>query len=50
MFEGYKQALAAKPQPYSQWFAHAVEKGQLRGDALKATIQSFFSAPACHQP
>lgn len=50
MYEGYKQARAAKPQPYSEWFAQAVEKGQLRGSALEATIRSFFSSPACHQP
>lgn len=49
LYEGYKRALAAHPQPYSDWFAQAVEKGLLRGSALKATIQSFFSEPACHQ-
>ena len=50
MYEGYKQALAANPQPYSRWLVRAVEKGRLQGNALKATIQSFFSAPACRQP
>ena len=50
LYEGYGQAVATHPRPYSQWFTQAVEKGQLRGSALKATIQTFFSSSDCGQP
>jgi hypothetical protein len=48
LYVGYKRAAAEAPLPYSQWFIGAVQGGQLRGSALKETIQSFFSAPGCH--
>lgn len=50
LYLGYKRADAETPEPYSQWFIGAVRSGQLRGSALKETIQSFFSVPACHNP
>jgi len=50
LYAGYKRAYAKIPQPYSQWFIAAVQSGQLRGSALKETIQSFFSTPICHNP
>ena len=48
LYVGYKREDAEAPRPYSQWFIGAVQNGQLRGSALKDTIQSFFSMPACH--
>jgi hypothetical protein len=50
LYVGYKRAQSETPQPYSRWFASAVEGGQLRGSALKETIQSFFSSPDCRRP
>jgi hypothetical protein len=47
IYVDFKQALAQSPQPFSQWFIHAVDDGQLRGDPLRKTVGSFFSAPAC---
>jgi hypothetical protein len=47
IYTDYKEALAKAPEPYSQWFVHAVEDGQLRGDNLKQTVQRFFAAPGC---
>jgi hypothetical protein len=48
LYLGYKRALAERSQPYSDWFTTAVESGQLRGGALKQTVQSFFTSPECH--
>jgi hypothetical protein len=39
----YKHALNQSRQPYSKWFVHAVESGDLRGDKLQNTIGDFFS-------
>lgn len=50
LYAGYKQVLTQVPQPYSTWFAAAVESGRLRGPALKDAIASFFSRPDCTQP
>jgi hypothetical protein len=47
IYTDYKQASSQKPEPYSQWFVHAVEDGQLRGTNLRKTIDSFFSS-VCH--
>jgi hypothetical protein len=40
----YKQALKQESQSYSHWLVHAVANGQLRGEELQRTINSFFSA------
>jgi hypothetical protein len=51
LFMGYRRTQSeTQPLPYSRWFTGAVEGGQLRGSALKETIQSFFSSPDCHRP
>jgi hypothetical protein len=50
IYAGYKQALSQAPQPYSQWFAHAVEDGQLRGDSLQNTVKAFFSPDYSQHP
>jgi hypothetical protein len=50
MYVGYKQTASEAREPYWQWFTRAVENGRLRGTNLKETVQSFFSATACHQP
>ncbi len=50
MYVGYKGAASETAEPYSQWFARAVESGRLRGSNLKETVQSFFSASGCQQP
>ena len=42
LYVGYKRALAEGTRTYSGWFAGAVESGQLRGTALKETIQVFL--------
>jgi hypothetical protein len=42
IYVSYKQALSQHPEPYSQWFAHAVEDGQLRGPNLQRAIRKFF--------
>jgi hypothetical protein len=49
MYGEYKQELAKAPVTYSQWFTRAVESGELRGNRLKETVQSFFAGAACHQ-
>lgn len=49
LYVGYRRTASETPQPYSQWFSRAVESGQLRGRALKETVQSFFSTPGCDQ-
>jgi hypothetical protein len=28
---------------YSEWFIHAVENGELRGDKLRTAVKKFFS-------
>jgi hypothetical protein len=48
MYVGYKKRESEKPEPYSNWFAGAVENGQLRGPRVKETVESFFADPACH--
>jgi hypothetical protein len=48
MYTDYKQAFSVTPEPYSQWFTHAVQDGQLRGRNLQETVQSFFSPTHCH--
>jgi hypothetical protein len=48
IYTDYKQATSQKPEPYSQWFARAVEDGQLRGTNLQKTLDAFFSAVDCH--
>ena len=40
----YKQALTQGAQPYSKWFVHAVESGDLREDQLQTAVKDFFSA------
>jgi len=42
IYVSYKQALAQHPEPYPQWFVHAVENGQLRGASLQKTVRKFF--------
>jgi hypothetical protein len=42
IYVSYKQALAQHPEPYSQWFVHAVENGQLRGPSLQKAVTRFF--------
>jgi hypothetical protein len=49
IYVDYKAALAKQPETYSRWFTDAVNNGQLRGAKLKATVDSFFSAPECQQ-
>jgi hypothetical protein len=46
IYTDYKQAFSQTPQPYSRWFVHSVQDGQLRGTKLQETIHSFFSN--CH--
>jgi hypothetical protein len=46
IYTGYKAALQRGPETYSDWFVHAVEKGELRGDKLQATVKNFFAEPA----
>jgi hypothetical protein len=48
MYTDYKQASSLTPEPYSQWFIRAVQGGQLRGNNLQQTVQSFFSPIHCH--
>jgi hypothetical protein len=48
IYTDYKEATAKTPEPYSRWFVDAVEHGQLRGENLKKTIDSFFSFTSCH--
>jgi hypothetical protein len=48
LYTDYKQASSSKPEPYSQWFVHAVQDGQPRGANLQQTVQSFFSQSHCH--
>src|ERR1700723_932760 len=48
IYTDYKQASSSDPQPYSRWFVHAVQDGQLRGSNLQKTAQSFFSSTHCH--
>ena len=48
MYMGYKEASSKTRESYSQWFTHAVQDGQLRGNNLQETVQSFFSPTHCH--
>src|ERR1700691_1751000 len=48
IYVDYKQASSFNPEPYSQWFVRAVKDGQLRGNNLQQTVQSFFSSTDCH--
>ncbi len=43
IYVGYKAALQHSSMTYSEWFVHAVEDGELRGDKLKSTIEQFRS-------
>lgn len=49
IYVGYKTALQRGAESYPDWFVHAVESGELRGDRLRATVKSFFSAGATPQ-
>jgi hypothetical protein len=40
----YKRALSQGAQPYSKWFVHAVESGDLREGKLQTAVRDFFSA------
>jgi len=42
IYVSYKQALRQHPEPFSQWFVTAVERGQLQGATLQSTIRRFF--------
>lgn len=42
IYVSYKKALAQHPQPYSQWFAGAVEGGHLQGRELQSAVRTFF--------
>jgi hypothetical protein len=44
IYVNYKRAFSQTRQPYSKWFVHAVQTGDLRGDNLQLTIKTFFSA------
>jgi hypothetical protein len=48
IYVDYKQASSSNPESYSQWFVRAVQDGQLRGNKLQQTVQSFFSSTQCH--
>jgi hypothetical protein len=48
IYSGYKAALQRGPETYSDWFVHAVEDGELRGDRLQATVKNFFAEPPAH--
>jgi hypothetical protein len=41
IYAGYKAALQRGPKTYSEWFAQAVEDGELRGINLQATTKHF---------
>jgi hypothetical protein len=43
IYTQYKAAVARAPETYSHWFVHAVEDGELRGNKLQVTIDTFFS-------
>jgi hypothetical protein len=47
IYADYKRESSANPTPYTQWFVRAVQDGQLRGNKLQQTVQSFFSPPHC---
>jgi hypothetical protein len=47
IYVGYKEARAKHPEPFSRWFTAAVTDGQLRGESLKSTVDSFFSSSDC---
>jgi hypothetical protein len=48
IYSGYKAALQRGPETYSDWFVHAVEDGELRGDRLQATVKNFFADTSSH--
>jgi hypothetical protein len=39
----YKQARTLSTQPFSAWFVHAVENGDLLGSNLQNTVKDFFA-------
>jgi hypothetical protein len=41
IYSDYKAAFQRSPKTYSEWFAHAVEDGELRGSNLQATTKHF---------
>jgi hypothetical protein len=43
IYSGYKAAVQQRREAYADWFVHAVESGDLRGDRLQNTIKKFFS-------
>jgi hypothetical protein len=47
IYADYKQA-PSPPDSYAQWFVRAVQDGQLRGNNLQKTVQTFFSSTDCH--
>jgi hypothetical protein len=47
IYVDYKQASSSSPESYSQWFVRAAQDGQLRGNNLQQTVQSFFSSTHC---
>ena len=49
IYVGYKAAVQHSSMTYSEWFVHAVQDGELRGDKLKATVKQFFSQTPAKQ-
>jgi len=47
IYTDYKKALSENPEPYSTWFVHAIESGELLGSRLQNTVSSF--AATCKQ-
>jgi len=45
IYVGYKAAVQQSSVTYSEWFVHAVESGELRGEKLRATVEAFFAEP-----
>ncbi len=43
IYTNYKAALEHDPKSYSEWFVHAVEDGELRGDKLQAAAKKFVA-------
>ena len=44
IYIGYKNAITQQRQPYSRWFIHAANSGELRGKHLQDTVLSFASS------
>jgi hypothetical protein len=43
MYTQYRVALQRGPISYPEWLFVAVQSGELRGDNLQATVDSFFA-------